>query len=391
MLFLVSDTGGGHRRAAEAVISSLAGQYPAGFRPVVVDPLAGPGASAPLRFLVSQYGPVIRRAPWAWGVAYYLSNSWPAMAVLGRTVFAAADRMVLAAVAAAEPAVIVSCHPLTGRAAVHAARRGRAVAIPVVTVVTDLAAPHAAWFRPAGDLVVVPTAKVLARTVAAGVPPGRCTVAGLPVAAAGAGYLGAAAGDRAALRRSLGLDESRFTVLLMGGGEGSGGLARHATAILRRAPDVHVVTICGRNVRLQRRLMARAARGRGRLTVLGFTTKVADWLACADLVITKAGPGVIAEAACCGAPLLLTSHLPGQERGNAALVEQAGAGLSARGVRRMLRELARLQADPAALAAMRAGSRALARPHAAADTAAIVARAAAVPAPDRRGDRVPVR
>ena len=57
-------------------------------------------------------------------------------------------------------------------------------------------------------------------------------------------------------------------------------------------------------------------------------------------MVTKAGPGIIAEAACCGTPLLLTSHLPGQERGNAGLVAAAGAGRSAHGVRRHAAELA---------------------------------------------------
>ena len=74
------------------------------------------------------------------------------------------------------------------------------------------------------------------------------------------------------------------------------------------------MAICGRNLRLQRRLTRLAARTGGRLTVLGFVDNMSDWLRCADVVIAKAGPGTIAEAACCGVPLLLTSHLPGQER-----------------------------------------------------------------------------
>ena len=61
-----------------------------------------------------------------------------------------------------------------------------------------------------------------------------------------------------------------------------------------------------------------------------------DWLRCADLVVTKAGPGTIAEAASCGAPLLLTSHLPGQEQGNTELVTGAGASRCATGVRRLI-------------------------------------------------------
>ena len=154
-------------------------------------------------------------------------------------------------------------------------------------------------------------------------------------------------GERAVLRRSLGLSEDEFLVLLAGGGEGSGGIARRAAAILRWFADVDVVAVCGRNTRLKRRLDRLAARSGGRLTVTGFTRSMADLLRCCDLVVTKAGPGTIAEAACCGAPMLLTSHLPGQETGNAELVTAAGAGQRLPGIRQLVTEIGRLRARTA--------------------------------------------
>src|SRR5580704_18537003 len=391
VLFLVSDTGGGHRRAAEAIIGELAARCGPTFRPVTCDPLAGPAAAWPLRCLAALYGPIVRWAPWAWGVAYYISDSRLAMAVLWRTVFALADGPVASAVTATAPDVIVSCHPLTGRAAIRAARggplrRGPAgaasagvasdvrrsdSATPVVTVVTDLVALHASWLSPVADLVAVPTAAGRSRCEAAGIPSARCVEVGLPVEAGSDRRVLSPAG-RATLRRSLGLEPASFVVLLTGGAEGCGGLARRTAAILRQFDDVHVVTVCGRNSPLRRKLNARLGQARGRLTVLGFVGNISDWLRCADVVVTKAGPAIIAEAACVAVPLLLTSHLPGQERGNANLVVRAGGGRHARGVRGMLRELAQLREDPAALGALAVGSKALARPDAAADVAGLV-------------------
>jgi 1,2-diacylglycerol 3-beta-galactosyltransferase len=371
VLFLFSDTGAGHRRAAEAIIEALATAHPWRYRAVLCDPLTGPSAARPLRWLARLYGPAVRLAPWAWGAAYYASNSRLAMNVLWRTVFAPAAGAVRAAVAANAPDVIVSCHPLTSRAARLAAGHGQGRA-PVVTVVTDLAATHVSWRYPPGDVLALPTGQALAECLAGGVPPARCTQPGLPVdARAQAGPLPDDA--RAALRRSLGLAERDFVVLIAGGGEGCGGLARRTAALLRRGGDVHVVAACGRNERVRRRLAGRSGRAGGRLTVLGFSRNFTDWLRCADVVITKAGPGIIAEAACCGTPLLLTSHLPGQERGNASLVVRAGAGRRVRGIGGMLGEVERLRADPDLLAAMRAGGQALARPAAADRVAALVA------------------
>ncbi len=387
VLILMSDTGGGHRRAAEAVAVALGQRYPGRFRPVLCDPLAGPASAWPLRWLARLYGPLIRRTPWAWGAAYHLTNSRAVMAVLWRTVFAFADRPVRRAVAEARPAVIVSCHPLTGRAAIRAARR--APGTPVVTAITDLVSVHASWRYPGANQVAVatPQAGAVVRAALPGVP---CVQTGLPVAVpadACSHALPAAnvrpavpersgGSERAVRRRKLGIPESAIVVLLTGGAEGCGRLGRRTRAILGSLAEVHVVTVCGRNARLLRRLRKLRESGRlpaARLTVLGFADAMTDWLRSADVVVTKAGPGILAEAACCATPILVTSHLPGQERGNGGLVIRAGAGLSVRGIGDMVRALAELSSDPVTLARMRAASGALARPEAAAAVADLVA------------------
>jgi 1,2-diacylglycerol 3-beta-galactosyltransferase len=413
LLFLVSDTGGGHRAAARAVGEALAEAATttlatARFAPILCDPLAGPG-SAPLpRWVTRLYGPATRLAPWAWGAAYHLSNSRAAAGLLLRTLFRPASRLVADAIAAYQPAVIVSFHPLTGHAAVAARRRTR-TATPVLTVVTDLASGHASWRYADTDAIAVPFGEPPPAAPPAGPgqpasprwPAGPPVSLGLPVGRAFRGPLPEP--ERAALRRSLGLPASGFLIVLAGGGEGCGGLARRARALSRHLTGVHLAVICGRNRRLRRRLTRRLGRpprwrpaaghgrllpnrgrllpGRGRrpedggntLTVTGFVPNMADWLRCADLVVSKAGPGAIAEAACCGTPLLLTSHLPGQERGNTALVVSRGAGLHVPRTRQLVREAGRLQHDPAALAALRAGAARLARPGAAAEVARLIA------------------
>jgi 1,2-diacylglycerol 3-beta-galactosyltransferase len=247
---------------------------------------------------------------------------------------------------------VVSFHPLAGQMAARAwldqTPAGRTAAL--VAVITDLGVPHAAWRADGADLVVTPASgPARERTTQAGRRPGpadKIVLTGLPV---GHGFrLGPAThSERGELRRSVGQRESAFLVVLTGGGEGAGGLGRHAAAVLRLLPDVDLAVICGRNTRLHRRLARLAARSDGRLTVHGFVPDMAAWLRCADLVVSKAGPGPIAEAACCGAPILLMSHLPGQERGGVQRVTRAGQLVTAIG---------QLKEHPADLAAMRAAS-----------------------------------
>jgi 1,2-diacylglycerol 3-beta-galactosyltransferase len=380
VLFLMADTGGGHRNAARAVGESLELAYPGRFAPVLCDPLGGPGSARLLRWVTRLYGPAVRLAPWLWGGAYYASNLRPAMWLLWRTLLRSADRVAADVARVHRPAAIVSCHPLTGMAAVWARDRAAPLA-PVVTVVTDLAAMHVAWRYADADLIIAPPA-VTARhcpasdhlrpTWPAKPARGAWAVAGPPVSREfDRGPLPAA--HRARLRRSLGLPEGRLVLLLTGGGEGSGGMARRARAILRRFSDVHVVVVCGRNTALKRRLGRAALRSGGRLTVTGFVDNMSDWLQCCDLVVTKAGPGTIAEATCCGTPLLLTAHIPGQEKGNCEIVTGAGAGLRVPGVRRLVAEIARLRRDHDAIDAMRVASARLARPDAAGRTARMIA------------------
>jgi 1,2-diacylglycerol 3-beta-galactosyltransferase len=371
LLFLVADTGGGHRAAARAISAELARGYPGRFAPVFCDPLGGPGSSPVLRWVTGLYGPSVRLATWLWGAAWHITDSRPAMRLLRWSLLASADRAVADAVARHRPAAIVSLHPLTGPAAA-AARARLAPAAPLITVVTDLVTPHAAWSASQEGPVLVPTAAAGRRLHSGPLGGERAIVSGLPV---GAGFVcgPASPGERAALRHALGLPERRFTVVLTGGGEGCGGMRRRAKALLRRFDDVQVVVLCGRNLRLRRRLDRLAGRCGGRLTVRGFTADMAGWMRCADVLAGKAGPGTIAEATCCGTPLLLTSQLPGQEQGNAAFVTAAGAGRYVPGPRRLAAEVARLRADPAALAAMRAASARLGHPAAASTVAALLA------------------
>lgn len=381
VLLLVADTGGGHRAAAGAVAEELRGCRPGDFAPVLFDPLSGPSAAWALQRSMRLYGPAIRWAPWAWGAAYRASDSRAAFSFLRQTILRLADGPVDELISALAPAAIVSFHPLTTAAAVAAARRSPHKA-PVVTVITDLATTHISWWHGGADRIVVPCADTTPRLPRRGHACGRCVNLGLPVARQFRRGAPTPA-ERESLRRALGLCPRRFVLVVTGGGEGAGGMRRTVSTLVSQCPEVEVVAVCGHNDRLRRTLARLARRRGGRLTVLGFVANMADWIRCADVVVTKAGPGAIAEAACSGAAMLLTGHLPGQEAGNAEFVVESGAGRHARRTEELLREVARLRDDPDALETMRAASVRLARPGAAGAIADLIA-GLALPGPATR-------
>jgi 1,2-diacylglycerol 3-beta-galactosyltransferase len=115
--------------------------------------------------------------------------------------------------------------------------------------------------------------------------------------------------------------------------------------------------------------------------VLGYVDNMAEWMRSSDVVVSKAGPGTIAEALCCGLPLLLVWYLPGQERGNVEWVVDIGAGRYVPRDEQLVDAVAELATPGSeALATMRAAVKAAARPDATRRIAELITSMAGRPA-----------
>jgi len=99
-------------------------------------------------------------------------------------------------------------------------------------------------------------------------------------------------------------------VLLVGGSHGHGPLAAIAAALAGN--DLTVLAVAGYNARLARRLRAAAS---PRIQVFGFTDRMPELMAAADLVITIPGATCM-EARTVGRPLLLIDLIQGHGRDN---------------------------------------------------------------------------
>ena len=104
-----------------------------------------------------------------------------------------------------------------------------------------------------------------------------------------------------------------------------GPLAKTAAEIDASGLDVAQVIVCGRNQRLKADLEAQ--RWENPTCIYGFVREMPDFMRAADFIVTKAGPGTIAEALNAQLPIILYSKLPGQEDGNVSFVEEEGAGV----------------------------------------------------------------
>lgn len=334
-----------------------------GIRVEWCDPLIGQGRAVARR-LSSLYPTIIKRSPPTWGAIYHASNTAASFTAI-RTVLSSQLRPVLRRhLHRVDPDVVLSVHPLINHVTASLLRREpRRRAL--MTVVTDLIDIHRGWACRGADLIVTPTPAALHAVRHWGVSADRVRLIGMPVDLR---FRPPEPGEAAAIRRRIGLDQERPTVLIAGGGEGSGGLLAQVRVLAERPQPWQVIAVCGRNERLRQRLL-RIPFSTPTL-VLGFVDDMPELLRASDLAVGKAGPGAIAEALATGLPLVLTSYLPGQERGNVRFVTDAGVGRYAPRPVRLLEAVSELLGgDGEAYRDMRERAAALARPGAALDAA----------------------
>ncbi|RIK34426.1 MAG: hypothetical protein DCC57_24330 [Chloroflexi bacterium] len=365
ILILMSKTGGGHLASAEAIQAVFHQLYGAAFQVTIIDLLMD-DFPWPLREVPKSYGWVANRTPWLWGTIWRTGKR-PRMArrIMNSVARAAAAR-VSAAIVRHQPDLIVSVHPLVQEPTLLALRRLR-LNIPYAIVVTDLASAHPLWYHPAAVRCFVASEATYRAALAAGMRPEQMRLYGLPVRPAFA----VPVRPVAELRAELGMDPDLPAVLLVGGGEGIGRVGEIAPAVaaalaangkMHGQPRGQVVVICGRN----RRLLVALQRETWPVPVhlRGFVSNMSDWMAACNCIITKAGPGTIAEALIRGLPILLSGYIPGQEEGNVPYVVDNRVGVYSEDPRAIAQRVAYwFGAGKDELAAMAANARRLGNPH----------------------------
>ncbi len=365
VLIVFADTGGGHRAAAQAIHDAIL-QHDPTVGVTMRDPWSQ-AARWPFPALRHIYPHVVQHAPWLWAAGFRMTQS-PRVA---RALQAAAWPLLqrgFAALADAAPDLIVSTHPL-----LTVPLRRRFPNTPIVVVVTDLVSGHSSWYDRCADITVVPTPAARDAAIGAGIPASLIRLIGLPVSPA----FTAVPGERAALQTALGWATDRPTILLAGGAEGMGPIETLAVAIDRAQLPCDVAIVAGRNHSLARRLRSR--RWQGTVHVYDYVSNFAELVRAAAALVTKAGPGTIAEACASGCPLILTSAIAGQETGNIDFVTQGRAGVWAPSPVAATVALHAWLVGRDAPAAMRraaVGAQKLARPNASAEIAALVCDAA---------------
>jgi 1,2-diacylglycerol 3-beta-galactosyltransferase len=324
ILILMSKTGGGHRASAEALKAGFAQLYGDDFEVEIIDLLMD-YLPWPVRELPKSYSFLAGTTPWLWRLLFQATDEQITAATLNRMAARVLGQSIAQAFTRYQPDLVISVHPLVQYLSMRALKVMR-LRIPFVTVVTDLATVHPAWFHPRADLCFIPSQEAYTAARKARLTPEQIRLYGLPIRP-----MFATPPQRGLeLRARLQMDPDLPAALLVGGGEGIGKVASIAHALNARLfedgkPLGQMVIICGSNRKLYDEMSAR--KWSIPVRVLGYVDNMAEWMAACDCIVTKAGPGTIAEALTCGLPIMLSGFIPGQEEGNVPYVinHQVGA------------------------------------------------------------------
>lgn len=355
VLFLISDTGGGHRAGAQAVgaaLDEIDGETRFEWR---IDDIAT-HCTFPLSALGPAYSSALRYAPPIYGALFHATNGRRRYRTLVRFCEPLYRERLRDVFLQYQPDVIVSVHPLLNHAALRARADAGMQAVPIVTVITDLGRVHEGWLLPEADLTVVPAREVYQRAIERGVPPERLRLLGHPIHP----RFEDVSGTKAEIRKKLALPETGTIALLMAGGEGGGKLLPTTMGLAKSGLDFHLVVVTGRNAALKQKLEELAPSLPVSMTVLGFRNDVPELMRAADLLVTKAGPGTIAEASVAEVPVVVYDYVPGQERGNLDYVRTNGIGVVALTTAEVVQSVRRIVHSQERLSKMRAQQTAVA-------------------------------
>jgi hypothetical protein len=261
------------------------------------------------------------------------------------------------------------------RDALREARPG----VPFLVLLTDLAdlPPHF-WIEPGLDGVIVGTDEAAAQARTLGFADGHIhRVSGMVLHP----RFYAQGGDeaRARVREELGIGGDAFAAMLLFGGKGSAEIDPLARDLLAADPGLHVIAVCGDNPGLLAKLGPVSQASPGRLHALGFTDRVADYMAASDVLVTKPGPGSLSEAFQQGLPVVVAEnvHTIPMERFNARFVAERELGVVVREWREAPQAVLALVRDAARRERLRGNLRALPRNRAVYESLDVIAALAA--------------
>jgi UDP-N-acetylglucosamine:LPS N-acetylglucosamine transferase len=362
ILIISSDTGGGHRSAAAAIVAGIQNFVEGESYAIRVVRAVEESAAIAAR-LVRLYNWLLRnKQHW---MKYYF---WAVNRFRPETREFFHSRSIGYVRDLFErwcPHVVVSVHPLTQHIFARVLKELKlADRIPLVTVVTD---PYygfwKGWACDDVSLYLVASGEARQQLIDYGIAPERIKISGMPVHPK-FDFPGEQAAQAA--RTALGLDAEKFTVFLNAGWEGGGNVPDIFRELVRGKLDVQAIFLAGKNEALKNEAETVAAEATFPVKVIGYSDEVEQLMRAANVMISKLGGLSTFEALNCRVPIIadVTTQPMPQEAGTVNLIVKGGAAVLLQSASDIVPVVRRMIDDSRHYAALRAATITLAIPNA---------------------------
>ncbi|HEY1662704.1 MAG TPA: glycosyltransferase [Verrucomicrobiae bacterium] len=256
---------------------------------------------------------MVAYAPKLWGQVYSLLENPLVEKQLGS--FTRLQMTLEKILAQTQPDCVVSTYPVYAHVVkkIYASHHERP--FKFITVVTDSITVNSAWFRAPSDYYCVAndaTAEVLLK---GGVDEKQIKVLGFPVSPL-------FAENSIELPAPVGGEPRRVLYIINTGKKKAG----KAIDRLLEIEDVHLTITAGRDPELRAKLIERTRDQEHRVKILGWTNQMPELMMSHHLVISKAGGATVQEAIAARCPMIVNQVIPGQEEGNAELIQKLNLG-----------------------------------------------------------------
>ena len=209
-------------------------------------------------------------------------------------------------------------------------KRSRRISSQLITIVTDFDV-HKIWLADGIDHYAVASDWTKNKLLQLGIAQESVLVSGIPT-----DEKFSLTRDISVLKRTLGLRENIFTVLVATGSFGIGPIDE----IIDALSGFQVIVVCGHNKSLFKKL---SVKNYQLAKILGLVDNMHELMAVSDAMVTKPGGLSISEALVSQLPLIFFNAIPGQETGNIKVLKTYGIGISGCSVKQISEELAQMK------------------------------------------------
>lgn len=333
IIFVMVETGIGHRSPAVAVQQALESRFPGKYETAVSDFFREIGALKADREMKRTWTACLRYPVLGWlysGLSDKTSRLWQfyLRRFYFRKFYAVFDRFIQDR---EQPVLFFSTHFITSLFLGEYRKRYKKD-FRIVTLVTDVLKIHGFWSLPDSDRILVPNRESYDHLRKKG-KKNRLKLLPYPVRESffGSGerpFTLLTSSERKALKEGYGFSDAPL-ILILTGGEGIGQQYLLTRSFLRSSLKANLLVVNGRNAKMQKKIrrLAEKSERKGRKVIsLGYCENLAEIIQMADICVSKPGGASTMELLLLRKPVIFTKAAAPHEKGNIRYAQKMGVG-----------------------------------------------------------------